>query len=232
MKGFGPSGLVDRLWTRAASTGTHQTVRRNKIQQSSPNKLKDRTQPPNNCPPSHPPIPHGDLIVETELVCPTPLRSQKVCITNPAALLWRLGEQGGGFSEFFESRLRDTPPSPERPWGVIVYSDEVVPGNVLASDNRRKLWQCYMSFIEFGAEALSNELAWLPAASVRSSVVNECAAGISQLMAKLVGMWHGRSPACVDFSLAGFTVEFPSGARHRIWARFAMCLPKMGRHTN
>ena len=57
MKGFGPSGLVDRLWTRAASTGTHQTVRRNKIQQSSPNKLKDRTQPPNNCPPSHPPTP-------------------------------------------------------------------------------------------------------------------------------------------------------------------------------
>ena len=42
------------------------------------------------------------------------------------------------------------PCSADRPWGIIYYNDEVVPGNVLSADPSRKVQCVHLSFREFG----------------------------------------------------------------------------------
>ncbi len=55
-----------------------------------------------------------------------------------------------GIREVFSNALRDRPPSREAPWQLILYSDEVTPGDPLTVDNRRKRHQLYASFAELG----------------------------------------------------------------------------------
>lgn len=43
------------------------------------------------------------------------------------------------------------------PLHVIVYGDEVTPGNAVAHKNRRKSWAIYYSFLELGEELLCHE---------------------------------------------------------------------------
>ena len=39
------------------------------------------------------------------------------------------------------------PCSADRPWGIIYYNDEVVPGNVLSADPSRKVQCVYLSLV-------------------------------------------------------------------------------------
>ena len=93
----------------------------------------------------HDTTPYGSLIVETavHLVDET---IGSIVLVNPLALLWKLFKQGGSYSELLLQHFRGNPCSPERPYGLILYADEVTPGNVLAHSNQRKLWVMYFSF--------------------------------------------------------------------------------------
>ena len=53
----------------------------------------------------------------------------RVDFINPLAMLWKAYQQGGGWAELFRTKLQHHPPSPEAPWRLIMYSDEVAPGN-------------------------------------------------------------------------------------------------------
>jgi hypothetical protein len=74
---------------------------------------------------------------------------------------------------FVRQKLVEHPSTPDNPWGLIVYSDEISPGNQLLHHNPRKTQAFYYSFIEFGAEALSSEFLWLTLTVARSDEVNE-----------------------------------------------------------
>ena len=50
------------------------------------------------------------------------------------------------------------PPTLQSPWHIILYADEVVPGNQLAYENRRKLWAVYWSIRELGNAVLADEV--------------------------------------------------------------------------
>ena len=78
------------------------------------------------------------------------------------------------------------PPSSSRPWSLIFYSDEIVPGNVLSADTSRKLQMCYVSFAEFGPVNLAKEHAWFVVFATRSSVVTRIAGGMSQVTAQIL----------------------------------------------
>ena len=41
-------------------------------------------------------------------------------IVNPLALIWKAFEQDGGFTDLMVHRLQQTPPSPERPWRLVL----------------------------------------------------------------------------------------------------------------
>lgn len=73
-----------------------------------------------------------------------------------------------------------------RPVRSIWYLDEVVPGNVLRPDNRRKVWSIYLSLVEFGKNRMSQEPLWFPVAVLRSSVVAKVPGGLSSCLRMLL----------------------------------------------
>ena len=81
-------------------------------------------------------------------------------IAHPFALLHKCMLSSEGMQNFITKVVLQKPSSPEQPWRLLLYSDEVTPGNVMASINRRKFQAVYFSFMEFGSVALSHEEAW------------------------------------------------------------------------
>ena len=67
----------------------------------------------------------------------------------------------------------------------VLYLDEVVPGNVLRPDNRRKFWALYIEILEWGAFRLCRCQWWLPIACIRSSVASSIEGGISHCVGRL-----------------------------------------------
>ncbi len=75
---------------------------------------------------------------------------------------------------------------------LILYSDGVVPGSVLSSDNRRKSAAWYVSFLEFGPR-LSYEEVWLPFAFARTArSLNFLKGDYRTRWPPLFYIWHAR----------------------------------------
>ena len=58
-------------------------------------------------------------------------------MADPCALLWYLCSSCQSFSDYLESEVRGNPSTEVSPWSIVLYSDEVSPGNQLKADNRR-----------------------------------------------------------------------------------------------
>ena len=78
-----------------------------------------------------------------------------------------------------------------QPWGLVLYSDEITPGNVLRPDNKRKISAFYVAFKEFGPANLCLEAAWLPLAVLRSSVAKQVKGGFSAVVRVLLASIFG-----------------------------------------
>ena len=85
----------------------------------------------------------------------------KISFANPFALLHSAMATSAHLQKFFVDRLVDHPSTPYVPWSLILYSDEITPGNVLATHNKRTLQCMYFSVAELGPAALSHEACWL-----------------------------------------------------------------------
>ena len=100
-------------------------------------------------------------------------------IAHPAALLWYLFAHCEGWRRLLLSRHSAVPSSETAPWHMILYTDEVTPGNVIGVQPRRKSQCMYVSFFELGAAALAREDAWLTIAICWSTTVKLTAGGIA-----------------------------------------------------
>ena len=109
---------------------------------------------------------------------------------------------------------------------MACYSDEVVPGNALSHDNRRKVWVIYVSFLEFGPLVLQHEDAWLCVMVKRSCDIAKVAAGISQVFAATLKFFFGGS-GC-DLSVGGMVLQMPDSSKHRLFCKLAMVLQDGG----
>ena len=85
--------------------------------------------------------------------------------------------------------VRQKPPSAENPWSIIIYSDEIVAGDPLRHDNKRKCQGVYWTFKELNKRLLSNEYAWFVLSACRSSRVSRLDGGMSAFMKELVLMF-------------------------------------------
>eukprot|EP00959_Pyramimonas_sp_CCMP1952_P452949 9467437-Pyramimonas_sp.AAC.1 len=65
---------------------------------------------------------------------------------------------------------------------LIVYTDEVVPGNPLSSTNQRKIWVVYWSIKEYGFPTLASEYCWYTACVMRTSMVSDLPGKMSQMI--------------------------------------------------
>ena len=77
-------------------------------------------------------------------------------VQHPFAVLFHCAKPSPSFSSLLQRCLAKNPSDLDHKWRLILYSDEVSPGNQLAYVHARKTWSVYWSFLEFGA-ALSCE---------------------------------------------------------------------------
>ena len=123
--------------------------------------------------------------------------------------------------------MSEHPSDPEHPWRLVLYSDEVVPGNVIAHDNQRKVWVMYWSLLEFGPLLLSREESWLTVLVKRSVDVAKVEAGISQVFAGVIKLFFGA--LTTDMSLGGIVLKH-NDSQWRLFVRMAMVVQDGGAH--
>ena len=134
------------------------------------------------------PTPYGSLILELDLVGEkgAAVKTQNI---NPLAMLYRSFYGGGLLKDLIMREHAVRPSSVDQPWKLALYIDEIVPGNPLATENLRKCWVIYISFLELGGLALQREQAWLCAGVQRTSLVNKLEGGVSQMVAAVVKLF-------------------------------------------
>ena len=134
--------------------------------------------------------PYGPLLCHLELKTKRGM-SLRMPALNPAALLHKAFSRPGCFQRLMNKRLEECPSTPEAPWRLALYTDEIVPGSPLAHENLRKVWVVYFSFLELGAAILSREDAWFCILVARSSLTAEVSAGIAQIVGGVIKLFFG-----------------------------------------
>ena len=105
------------------------------------------------------PTPFGPLhqtITATTKNGPLPIEVQ-----HPIAMLHYVSASSSSLANLISRAATAAPPSHERPWRIVLYCDEVLPGNQLAHKSQRKSWHWYWSVMEWGAAALSHEVSYM-----------------------------------------------------------------------
>ena len=99
-------------------------------------------------------------------------------LVNVFSLLDGICRSGGAFYKLLQACASK---AAGRPLRFALYSDEVIPGNVLSARTSRKSWCVYMSCVDFPPQVLAMEEAWLTIALLRSSFVASLEGSISQI---------------------------------------------------
>ena len=142
-------------------------------------------------------------------------------MVNPFAYLWSVYSKPGGFHDMLSKALVQKPSTPDAPWRLVLYSDEVVPGNPVATSNKRKIWLIYFAFLEMDKH-LVNEIAWCPLVAEQAHFLKGVDSGISQVFAKVIHVFFGALSH--DMSKSGISLRGPDGKHVRVWAELDMLL--------
>ena len=129
------------------------------------------------------------------------------------------------FSNYVEGLHLDNPSSEARPWRLILYSDEVTPGNQLKVDNKRKIQAIYWSLHEFHPK-LSDEDMWFTFTTKRSSEVNLIDGGMSRIFGFVVKLMF----VTLGMSLTGQVLKLASGKTIRLFLKLETFLQDGGAH--
>ena len=148
-------------------------------------------------------------------------------IAHPLALLWSALTASTEFRAFVTRRLEAAPSTPERPWNIILYSDEVTPGNPLSTSNERKLQVIYFSFAEFGANALSHEEAWFTLMAERSVKIKQVSAGMSRAFSAIINSFFDNQGT--NMRTGGAALPMLGGSA-RIFAQLGVVVQDGGAH--
>ena len=110
------------------------------------------------------------------------------------------------FAELVASLHRRNPSLPMRAYNLVLYLDEITPGNVIRPDNKLKAWGIYFSIREFGPGMLCRQEALLPTAVLRSTAAKALTSGVSEAMC----VWLRRAFDGADgLSTAGMPLNLP-----------------------
>ena len=149
-------------------------------------------------------------------------------IAHPFALLWTSVVRSEGLRKLLKRKFAVKPPTPEQPWQLVLYSDEVTPGNPLSTDNQRKFQAVYFSFLELGMAFLSHEESWWCVLIEYSKVVKTVSADMSQVFAEIVKLFF--SPEGYNLKTSGILLPLDDEAGYRLFATLAGFLQDGGAH--
>ena len=154
------------------------------------------------------PTPFGEVISKVVAIGQSPYPNREVHMVNPFVFLYTACRHGGGFYTMMRAQLAVNPSTAAKPWRLLLYSDEVHPGNQLAHTHARKIWCIYASFLEFGLH-LSNELVWIPMMCEPSGDIKKLSGTISQAMAEVIKLFFGEA---FNLKFGGMQSEGPDGS--------------------
>ena len=103
----------------------------------------------------------------------------------PQRLLPQLFRERPAFRAAMQRSLAARPASINQPWRLVLYLDEITPGNPLRPDNKRKITAFYVSWLELG-DFLRLEEAWLTVGVLRTSVTKDIRGGMSAVVRSLL----------------------------------------------
>ena len=106
-------------------------------------------------------------------------------VQNPLAMLYVAMADGPRFARYVRTAIQDQgAPTPQAPWSIIFYIDEVTCGNPLAvrGDAKRKVQGVYWTIYHLGDAAMCDESCWFEIIAFRSSEVVEFVGGCSHLL--------------------------------------------------
>ena len=84
-------------------------------------------------------------------------KSVELEVQNPFAMFWYSCAKSKCFSDLVSRTLASNLPTVDAPWRLVLYADEILPGNQLAYKNARKMWGMYWSILTWGSAVLSDE---------------------------------------------------------------------------
>ena len=116
---------------------------------------------------------YGALVQELQLPMENdPKKFRTIPFVRPAALMQHMCSHQQ-FAGFLMQKTGLAVCKHDVPWKLIVYSDEVTPGNALKTKNLRKVQCVYWSLQQLGHRALASESLWFPVVAIRSQVCAE-----------------------------------------------------------
>ena len=131
-------------------------------------------------------------------------------IAHPFAMLQHVCKVSTSFANLLLGTIASVPNNLSDPWNLIVYTDEVTPGNPLAYKNARKFHAVYFSVLEFGPEILCHEDAWFTLAIVESTKLNEFQGGLAGLYSAVLNVFF--NPSSHDIRSGGIHLVTLDGA--------------------
>lgn len=111
-----------------------------------------------------------------------PIGNEDVWICDPFAFLEISTRESDSFLDFVEANVSRN----ENKLSVVLYHDEVVPGNPLAPDLPRRMVVFYYSYREFGFPALTDEVSWITLCVMRTDLIDKLPGRLPQLLKHLL----------------------------------------------
>ena len=122
--------------------------------------------------------PYGPVCQEIDIGVPS-FGRWRIC--HPLALIWYLAHISTVFANMMSECNVDGVAN-----RLILYIDEVCPGNLLRPEKSRTLQAIYWGFLEWPQHVLQRTAAWPVFGTLRSKVVDKIAGGVSGLMALIL----------------------------------------------
>ena len=154
---------------------------------------------------------------------------QKLEVANPFAMLWTAVDKCKNFAKLIKGKLLEKPATIDAPWTIILYSDEVTPGNPLSTNNLRKFQAVYWSFLELGISALSREESWFCVTTEYSTTANSLSAGLSQALGAIMKLFFEDNG--YNFETTGINLPFEDGPI-RLFAKLGILIQDGGAHKS
>ena len=151
--------------------------------------------------------PYGPCIIDAEL--PLTNGPCTVAFQSPFAIIWKTVKESVHFRTMLRDALRAHPSTPQQPWNLIIYFDEISPNNPLARGHDLRNTQCvYWSFLELGH--LWQEDVWMVVAAVRSHMIyDDLPGGMTHFLTIVMKLFF--DDAGHHFARTGVMLDFGDG---------------------
>jgi hypothetical protein len=150
---------------------------------------------------------HREVCITETLILESGFGFDWTCVSLTKLLKFAVRESVG-FQTILRSLWDTQPCTADSPYSLVIYGDEIVPGNVLRPDNRRKAFCIYVTIKELGHQRLKDASCWLPLAVLRTVVTKDVAGGIPaafRVMLRRLFLVEkiGSDGICIDLAVPG-----------------------------